>query len=371
MKKRYITENFFKTKLSQQCLPIDSAWDPLTEFTISLETTPTNSEWWIILDFNDSLKRDLIYYHNKSLTTITYYRKNRSNPTVRHNKNSFAQINDVAQLFNYLFDNIDDLGVVNNMWTNKIKILWGKCYYNKAFKTVSDSGAITLADWTHYAVLDYTDDTLKAVTVLDTDSQLKFGTIIVTAWAITSIEDNRTNQLQSNKNVLDGLSDSWWNLTYNWVPLWWGAGTWDVIWPSSAIDEELIVANWSTGKVIKGSWKKIETTLTNSPDKIPTSEAIVAGTFWYNTITSKSDNTIYQAGAKGGLLVAVVSSWSYCVMTAYSDANATPTTVVWYEASEDPWQWSNAWWTITVPILPNHYYKVVWWTTINFYEHVL
>jgi len=52
-------------------------------------------------------------------------------------------------------------------------------------------------------VLDYADDTLKCVASVDTDTQLKMATIVVASTDITSITDNRTNQLQSNKNVID------------------------------------------------------------------------------------------------------------------------------------------------------------------------
>jgi len=44
MLNRYTTENFFKVKLSQQCLPIATSGDPLEEFVIYLEQVPTNEE---------------------------------------------------------------------------------------------------------------------------------------------------------------------------------------------------------------------------------------------------------------------------------------------------------------------------------------
>ena len=113
MKNRYSTENFFKTTLSQQVPAIADSGDPLTEFTIYLAKVPANNEGWIILDFADAAKRDLIYYHSKTASTVTYYRKNRDllgngARLVNHKKNSYCQINDVAELFNYLFSNTDD-----------------------------------------------------------------------------------------------------------------------------------------------------------------------------------------------------------------------------------------------------------------------
>jgi hypothetical protein len=87
--------------------------------------------------------------------------------------------------------------------------------------------------------------------------------------------------------------------------------------------------------------------------------------------TSLVDGQIYQAGPMGWILVCsnAVGFGSYNDMTVYSDASATPTTVVghlragWYgsSGSQDL--------PFTTPILPNMYYQTSWANDyIYFYE---
>lgn len=35
---------------------------------------------------------------------------------------------------------------------------------------------------------------------------------------------------------------------------WWGGGSWDVSWPASSTDWDIVLFNWATGKIIKDSW---------------------------------------------------------------------------------------------------------------------
>ena len=110
-----------------------------------------------------------------------------------------------------------------------------------------------------------------------------------------------------------------------------------------------------------------------SQDKFIATEVWWTGWWWVYTLkTSKSEATNYQAWTKWWLLVARWSTtWLWSNISIYSDSNATPTTLV--SKSSNNTYWSNAdIWQISVPILPNEYYRVeVWaisWLVINFYE---
>ena len=41
--------------------------------------------------------------------------------------------------------------------------------------------------------------------------------------------------------------------TFEWWAWWWG-GTWDVSWPASSTDWDIVLFDWATGKLIKDSW---------------------------------------------------------------------------------------------------------------------
>jgi len=87
----------------------------------------------------------------------------------------------------------------------------------------------------------------------------------------------------------------------------------------------------------------------------------------YNTKTSKSNTTVYQASSTGWLLVVVWRWDSNPEVQVFSDWSNPPTTVVWWYASS--WIAIFVYGTITVPILPNMYYKVTWARNIYYYDY--
>jgi len=250
--------------------------DPATEFTISVETAPVVSKWWVYVDFTKDDKRDLIFFHRRVGTTLYYYRMNRdldSNGTYAstHEKWAYLQLNDVDKWIDREFDVSDDLWYIEQLWTTKLKIYWWTVYYSWVQKTIADSAYLTPADGTWYAVLDFSDDTVKLVAAVDYDKHLWFSTIIVASSAITSITNQKWEQLHRNKTTLDGfLKDSGW-IKYNtfWV--------WDVVWPWSSTDNNIVTMDGATGKRVKDSSKSISidwTLASNSDGKVPTEKAV-------------------------------------------------------------------------------------------------
>lgn len=55
-------------------------------------------------------------------------------------------------------------------------------------------------------------------------------------------------------NTLKKLYINW--TEYN-LPSWWWGGSGDVSWPNSSTDSDIALFDWTTGKVIKDSWKKL------------------------------------------------------------------------------------------------------------------
>lgn len=85
--------------------------------------------------------------------------------------------------------------------------------------------------------------------------------------------------------------------------------------------------------------------------------------WWYTTKTAKTPWTVYQAWTKWWMIV-TSTNWWYTTSIVYSDWSNPPTTEIWRAA--DDWSWRTR--SFSCPILPNMYYKVVWWANTYFYE---
>ena len=361
MLNRYTVENLYKTRLSNDLEPISATGDPLTEFTFEVEDEPANDTGWVIVDFTDSSKRDMIFYHSKSGWTLSYYRKDRDllwtgATAITHDEWSFVQMNDVAQLINYLFDNSDDFWRIEDMGTNKVRILWGFVDYGTgSIWTIADTTPEALADGTYYGVFNLLTWILEFIDTGDYvhGTHTILWLVIVASTDISSIIDKRYKEFFRNRTVLDDLDDSGWNLTYKGVPLGWWVGTGDVVWPSSAVDGNVAVFDTTSWKVIKDSWNSISSLIN------------------YTSSTSKTEETVYQAWDKGGMLVVILKinsqTWRCKIL---SDDNNPPTTIVGEDSNY--YAQLSAYRTITVPILPNKYYKVISSGAsnfiVNFYE---
>jgi hypothetical protein len=148
---RYKGENLYRTRITTDIPAISSAGNPLDVFQFDVVQAPTESKGWVFVDFTDTDNRDLIYYHDKTGNTLSYYRKDRDllnngSIAVTHPANDFVQINDVSQWIDYTFANLEDFGKVIDMGTNNAIIYGGYIWYNGNFVNIPDTGLNALAD---------------------------------------------------------------------------------------------------------------------------------------------------------------------------------------------------------------------------------
>lgn len=332
MKGRYTVQDWYRTKITSDILPIDSSWDPLTEFSFTVQSVPQDDEWRLVVNFNDTDKRDKIYFHRKTLTELYYYRKNRSNPSKLHEENDYIQMNNFAEWFNYNFDNNDDFWLVLNMWTNKAQILWWIVDYGTWVLTITPTAITTLADWTHYAVLDFADWFLKFVTTYDDTIHYLVWEVVV-AWSlITSKSDKRNLSLLKNKSVLNKVTDVWWKLYYDWNPVW-----------TSYTPED--IANKETSA------------LDSSTTKYPCNNVVKAA------VDSKVDKVTWKwlseedfTTAEKAKLATLSDHFRWTYLTLLALETAVPTGNLWDYATVDPGAWTEAtkyiwdtdeWWVLS------------------------
>ena len=76
--------------------------------------------------------------------------------------------------------------------------------------------------------------------------------------------------------------------TFQWWA-WWGGGTWDVSWPASSTDWDIVLFDWTTGKLIKDSWVGLSSKLDAS--------ALSDNNYWWawngDTTHTPTKNALY------------------------------------------------------------------------------
>lgn len=195
MYKRYNGENLYKTKLSQTMPAIDTAWDPLTEFSFQVEQAPENDANFVFIEFNDPDRRDLIYSHRRDGNTLYYYRKFRDqlgngSASIQHDDGSVVQINSVAQYFNFILDNIDDFGYVQDYGTNKVNVSWGFAKIKWSWVNVDDT-ILELPNGLNYIVIDHVNEVFTHTQDTPTDTQTLLCNVQVTGGQVESIVTQR------------------------------------------------------------------------------------------------------------------------------------------------------------------------------------
>lgn len=147
------------------------------------------------------------------------------------------------------------------------------------------------------------------------------------------------------------------------------AGAGDVTWPASSVDGDIVLFNWTTGKIIKDSWKKLsdyQTALSTqtayttkwTATKVPT---ITTNTLWQVTAITETNITFPVTSVNSNtwaVTVNEVPSWwtDGQVLTKVSGSVAWANASGWIEnvttgttsTVTGIWAWSEAeYWSIT------------------------
>jgi hypothetical protein len=340
MRNRYTTSNFYTTTISSWVVLTPSgSWST----TIPVVWVPSIAEgklFHVIFKPTDAINRMVVRaYISGWLMKVD----NVDIPTAKtYLSQSQVAIFDVAEMFNAAFSQLDDFGYVE-YYGNSAKIRWGYVYYNWTQHNFSDIAMTALADWTWYAVLDYTDNTLKFTQVYAYSTQLRLWKLVITSGVIV-YTDERGTENAINKSILDWFSESWGNLLYKGNPVWGWPGTGDVIGPSSAVDWNIAVFDGLTGKIVKDGGKTISEII----NLIPTIKDIWCKVY-QNTPTTLS------------------TSWVSCVFQleefdtdTMHDNSTNNTRITFITAGKYMF-----WWSITIADTSAHSIRILQdWTTV-------
>lgn len=194
-------QTLYKKQLAYDMLPLLPSDGPLVIYDIQVTIPPVNKTGWVIIDYTVEWYQDLIFYHDIVSGVLKYYKKDRDLLWTwawlkRHLAGATVQINDNAEWYNYLSNQVDDFWFVQQ-WYNwssalAVKINWGNITYNDVSVDIADATLVLSPSVTSEIVLDYTDNVIKVFT--DPIGDLKWvrlATVITGASTINSITDMR------------------------------------------------------------------------------------------------------------------------------------------------------------------------------------
>lgn len=220
MYKRYNWENLYVTALSQTMLWISTSGDPLEEFSFDVSQAPVNDRNFIFVDFNNVEKRDLIYSHRREGSKLFYYRHFRDMmgngaAELQHNDGTKVQINSVAQYFNFILNNTDDFGYVENYGTNKVKVWWWPSFVKWERKDIDDV-LLELPNGTNNIVFDHAFEEFSHTQDTPAGTHTLLCEVVVTGWNTVEINDKRGKflELLIDEDVFEFGSD--WTLKFIW-----------------------------------------------------------------------------------------------------------------------------------------------------------
>jgi len=270
-------ENFFNTTLQ------NNVWDSSSwEIELQLLKEPKSDFGYLIVDYWTP-EQEEIFYHRKDWTSIFTYWINRSNPK-EHDIGSNVMLNDTAWIFNYITSLLPDHFFIYKTSATTCYVKWWKIFDEWEFKVVEDNSNISLAEWTNYVYVDWTE--LKTVTTKQS-WQLYVAEIKVNSeWEITSFETYNVIWLWWPQWSKWDKGDKWdkWDkgdkgdpgedgTDWEWVPAWWT--TWQLLAKKSDNDYDV-------------EWKDVE-------EWTSTAEDTTVNTDNFNKNLSSNEDTVQKA----------------------------------------------------------------------------
>lgn len=204
-------DNFKQWKLLVNLMPDDANDMAEKSFSCSVDfPAPT----YLVLNPNDSLKREIVYIHRSQWNICFYYPFNRTRPELYHAAWTTVALNDVAEFYNYIFQHLPDFWHVRaRVWT-QVEIKGGWIFINWSYHFINDA-VITLTNNT----INYIGFHINTRQFVNSTSVFTDPLILPLAEVIVS--NNRIVNIINKKPSLIITSSSWW-----WTPSvidWWTA----------------------------------------------------------------------------------------------------------------------------------------------------
>lgn len=197
MRNRLKNINFYLTSLdiwSSIDSLVDSGTFVVKDTTVNwFSLTNGNQIFFVIVDADQTLKREIFRITNVNISTRTLTFDKRISPNWKqsHSANALVQINDFAELFNYLSLHLDDVWYTEVVTWRDVKIAWWILRYGASNVSIVDSTFTMNPNTTNYIILDFADWIVKVVTSLTGMQYFLFATAVANGTDVISLTDNR------------------------------------------------------------------------------------------------------------------------------------------------------------------------------------
>lgn len=274
-------ENFFQTTITGWTIP--SSWN----FTMTLWNPPDSSAGFLVISPSNALLREVVFYSSVSWNDVTVLGENRYSPKA-HSIGEGVKMNTVAELFDYMFQNISDAFYLEKTGWLNIKVYGWYVTYNNAIQSVADTNLTMTNDAVNYITYTYNTNLIAVET---SDSSRVRAIVTTVGWVITNItyRQSKESYLDYTVTLTGALPSQWGNtgkylgtdgstaswsfvlpvwvvMPYAWAsaPTWWLLADWSNV--SRTTYANLYAALWTTYGVGDGS---TTFTLPNYSGKIP------------------------------------------------------------------------------------------------------
>lgn len=183
---------------------VDSGTFVVKDTTVNgFSLTNGDQVFYVIANADQTLKREIFRITNVNIATktLTFDKRISPNGKQTHTEDDLVQINDFAELFNYMALHIDDVWHTEVTTGRNVKFYGGILRYADSNVTVSDQTFTLNPNATNYIILDFSDGDVKVVTSLPSQYYL-FATGVTNGTDVLSLTDNRATFVGFDTSVV-------------------------------------------------------------------------------------------------------------------------------------------------------------------------
>jgi len=155
-------QNFYYTNVTSESIPSSGA------FTFNVAVAPSYQNWFVVISAENTLQREIVYFHSVSGNTISVRAENRwlgGTSAKEHTQGESITMRDVAEIFNFYSDAVSTCFFVEKTGWLTVKVWWWTVYYNAAPQDVADTSLTLTDNVTNYIKYDFATNTISSGTV--------------------------------------------------------------------------------------------------------------------------------------------------------------------------------------------------------------
>jgi len=170
---------------------IPSSWD----FTVTLSQAPTYTKGFIVFNVTSSSNYESVYFHNRIWNVIYVKAENRASPKA-HSIGTTFQMNNTAELINYLSDNADTFWYVEKTGWLTVNV-WGGYVLTETWRVLVNDTSLTLPNGqTNYIYLTTSNTITSTLDLWTANSGVILATVITGSTSVSTITQDKPYVMQ-------------------------------------------------------------------------------------------------------------------------------------------------------------------------------